>query len=95
MDEIELRMHRLRERFVARSADDRRRLAAAIEAGDRAAMRGIAHALAGSGGIFGFPAVSDAGRNLEDALDAGADPEALRCLGMALMGVLPSADQED
>src|SRR5262245_28142962 len=46
-------------------------------AADRETMRSHAHSLAGSGMTYGFAPVSDAGRALEDAIEAGAAPAGL------------------
>jgi HPt (histidine-containing phosphotransfer) domain-containing protein len=40
-------------------------------------LRAAAHRLAGSGGFYGFEAISAAGRALEELLLAGAGPDAL------------------
>jgi len=64
------RMAELRTRFVERAKEDRAALTAALVEGDHAAVRRIAHSLAGNAGIFGFPGITDAARAIEDALDA-------------------------
>lgn len=63
------RMATLRGRFVARAAKDHKALAAARAAGDCAAIRDIAHALAGAAGIFGFAEIGVAARAVDEAQD--------------------------
>lgn len=79
------RMARLRERFLARAGEDRLALLEASAAGDAAAVRRVVHGLAGAGGTFGFPEVSEAAQRVEDALDEGASAEGVQplCLELA------------
>jgi HPt (histidine-containing phosphotransfer) domain-containing protein len=67
----------LRQRFRARCGADRATLAGAVAAGDIAAVRMIAHRLAGAAGTFGFGPLSQAALLLEDQIAFGdpADPE--------------------
>ena len=89
MNEFELRLQQLRDRFMERASQERRSLAEALQVPDRETLRRIAHSLAGNGGIFGFPEISAAGLRLEDALDAEADWEEICRLGKALIDLLP------
>lgn len=74
------RMAALRERFLERAASDRVALAAAGEAGDFAAIRDLAHRLAGVAGTLGFPEISVLARALEDAGGAEIAPALDRLL---------------
>ncbi|MDF3809439.1 MULTISPECIES: response regulator [Rhodopseudomonas] len=73
-------LQRARAAFVLRAQKEtsalRRLRQDLIDGGDRgatlAAIRQIAHGLAGAGGIFGFAEISGAGAALEDAISAGA-----------------------
>lgn len=51
----------------------------------RSALRKHAHQLAGSGATYGFPAISEAGFALEDAMDAGLEEKGLLPLAQALL----------
>jgi DNA-binding response OmpR family regulator len=63
---------RFRERLAARAAALRAALAELHDAPEdaTAALRRIGHALYGSGGTYGFPAISEAAKDVEDASDA-------------------------
>jgi HPt (histidine-containing phosphotransfer) domain-containing protein len=52
---------------------DLQKLADALARNDFAALRKIGHDMAGSGGAYGLPPLSDIGRQIEDAAVAG-DP---------------------
>jgi HPt (histidine-containing phosphotransfer) domain-containing protein len=54
--------------YVARLPAQVRQLRALHAAGDRDALRALAHQLKGSGTTYGFPAISDLARSLEQAL---------------------------
>ena len=77
MTGFEDRMAALRARFVERAGEDRAVMSAALHAGDHAAMRRIAHSLAGNAGIFGFTEITGAARAIEDALDIDTSGDAL------------------
>jgi HPt (histidine-containing phosphotransfer) domain-containing protein len=88
MSPLDERMAGLRLRFLVRAAAEREALAAAFARGDLVEVGRIAHGLAGAGGTFGFPALSDAAAGLEEALLEGAAPEALGPLVGGLLGRL-------
>ena len=67
----------LRARFLERLEEDRARLEAAIAAGDEAVIRALVHRISGAAGMFGYAALSDRAAEVEEALDEGADVEAL------------------
>lgn len=75
------RLAELRAGFVVRSREDRQTLIRSRREGDLATMRRVAHSLAGNGGIFGFPEISEVARQLETALEAGQVPDAI-CKGL-------------
>lgn len=76
----EAHLERLRSRFVERAGEQmkdlrqRRAPEALADEDHRRALRGLAHSLAGAGGSFGFPALSERAAALEAALDSGAAP---------------------
>lgn len=85
MSDFDERMAVLRARFVARAAEQRAQLAAALLAEDRDETRRLAHGLSGSAGVFGFPEISADAQALEEAVDEGADSEALKRLAALLL----------
>ena len=89
------RLRELRQRFIDRSRLDRDLLTTALATNDHPEMQRLAHSLAGAGGLFGFPEISDAGQRLEDALDENADAGDVRAAGEALLRQLESLDQPD
>lgn len=54
-------------RYLARRREEIGRLRASLAAGDYQALRLIGHSLKGSGGGYGFPALSDFGARIERA----------------------------
>ncbi|MGH7815024.1 MAG: PAS domain S-box protein [Candidatus Binataceae bacterium] len=60
--------------FLQSKRADVAAVAAALESGDYALASAVAHQLKGEGGSYGFPAVTDMGRELEEAA-AGSDRE--------------------
>ena len=95
MTSFDERLTELRAKFIARSRSERAALAAASERGDLAEIKRVAHSLAGSGGLFGFPEISVAGQDLEAALDYGADAELLKPKCEALLRQLEALVQPD
>ena len=68
-------MQELRRRFVERCRGDLKRLDAAQEGeSDASVLEDLAHSLAGAGGTFGFPEVSEAAARLDDRFAAGQTP---------------------
>jgi HPt (histidine-containing phosphotransfer) domain-containing protein len=65
----------LKARFIARCADDRLRLAEALQTGDLDGVKHTAHKLAGAAGTFGFPELSRAAMTVEDQIDLGQTPD--------------------
>ena len=90
---FEDRMAALRARFLADAAAQRAALSAALGADDRESMRWIAHGLAGRGGTFGYPELSEKAQELEEAIDTGGSSERLRELGKVLIEALDRLDQ--
>jgi len=67
------RMQLLRARFVAQSLGERSTLEGALASRDHETAARILHSLAGNAGMFGFPGLSAASRELEEALAAEAE----------------------
>lgn len=66
-----------------------------MDPGFRHALCAQAHALAGSGGTFGFPSVSAAAAALEDALRRNADISIIAAAAQQLMRVMATAANDD
>jgi HPt (histidine-containing phosphotransfer) domain-containing protein len=66
-------------RYLARRREEIASLRAVLDAGDYKAMRIIGHGLKGSGGSYGFTALTDIGARIERAAVA-ADATALESL---------------
>jgi HPt (histidine-containing phosphotransfer) domain-containing protein len=71
MSPFEERMAKLKLRYAARLDAEKLLLEQALASGDRAEVRRLAHGLSGSGAVFGYPDLSEAGRSLEAAVDKG------------------------
>lgn len=81
-------MDALRSRFRERAAADAGALRDAWEIRDRAALRRIAHALAGNAGLFGHPQLGEAARALDDALGEPASDERLAAMLEAVFALI-------
>lgn len=88
MTAFDARMAQLRARFLDRAREDRARLVSAMAAGDTGEIRRIAHSLAGSGGVFGFPEVSACARRVEEKADGPLDTAGLERICRALVDAL-------
>lgn len=89
MNDFEQRIEALKARFVERAAADRSALDHAWVTRDDDTLRRISHSLAGNAGLFGYPKLSDAARDLEEALDRPAPEEQLRRKLDAVMAQIP------
>lgn len=91
MTDFEARLAQLRARFVLRAKDD---AVALSGTNSRAELLTISHSLSGAAGTFGFPAISAAAQNLEEAIYGElADGELVR-LRSELIARLKQLDQE-
>jgi HPt (histidine-containing phosphotransfer) domain-containing protein len=52
------------------------------------------HSLAGRAGMFGYSAIGDAARSVEEAIDAGASPDELELLAGQLLDRLNALRQD-
>nr|WP_302053968.1 Hpt domain-containing protein [Sphingomonas tagetis] len=78
-------MAALRERFVAQALSHRETIAACTRDGSWAELSETCHVLAGGAGMFGFAALGDAARDVEEAIDNGLDEIQLRALAATLL----------
>jgi HPt (histidine-containing phosphotransfer) domain-containing protein len=84
-------MAALRERFVARMAVERVEIEAELARGGWVAVRDVCHGLSGLAAVFGLAPIGDAARAVEDAVDDGAPPEAVRALAAVLLALMKDA----
>ena len=90
MDDFERRMEALKARFAQRAALDRIALNGAWAARDDDAIRRISHSLAGNAGMFGYPELGEAARQLEEALDRTAPEDQLHAKLDAVLAEIPA-----
>ena len=82
-------LEQLRAAYVPRLVAQIDTLEPLLEAGDGAEARRIAHKIAGAAGSYGLAEVSVLARQLEHALDAGADPAGQREVLAAIREAVP------
>jgi HPt (histidine-containing phosphotransfer) domain-containing protein len=83
------KMAALRQRFVASVGDQAERIEASLAAGDLEGLRALAHSLAGRSGLFGFPALGELARRVDQA-----DPATLPDRAHELLAALRSVAQQ-
>lgn len=88
MAEIDARLAAIAERFAAQAAETAAEIGSALDRGDGPELARLAHSLAGRAGMFGFSAIGDAARRVEEALDAGVSGQELACLTRGLLAHL-------
>ena len=81
------------ERFKVRAADEAAELRLALIDGDNARVRFLAHSLAGAAGTFGFTAISDLARPLDEAAAAERPGAELQRLADPLLEAIEQLDQ--
>lgn len=91
MTPFEGRMVKLKLRFATRVEAEALLLEQALEKGDKAEIKRLAHGLSGSGAVFGYPDLSAAGQELEAAVDQGA---ALQLPAETLLKIMAAAVSE-
>lgn len=94
MSAFDERMQQLRKRYAGRAAEDGEALASARASEEWAEVRRIAHGLAGTGAVFGFPKVSATAEQLEEGVDRELPVAELHKLADALAACLSEAAQE-
>ena len=85
MADFQSRLAALRERFVAQASAQTATVADCIRDGRWVELRDICHVWAGGAGMFGFGALGDTAREVEEAIDAGLDEARLRVLAARLL----------
>ncbi|WP_374405185.1 Hpt domain-containing protein [Pelagerythrobacter sp.] len=71
MNDIGQRLAALSARFAEQAGDTAAAIAAALEREDRQELASLCHSLSGRAGMFGHPAIGDAARCVEIAIDEG------------------------
>jgi HPt (histidine-containing phosphotransfer) domain-containing protein len=78
--------------FVGNLTEFRRKVESALKGGDLHALRVAGHQLKGSGAGYGFPILSDAAADLEDAVEAaGTVNDAVRTAADRLLRLVARA----
>ncbi|RYD45528.1 MAG: hypothetical protein EOP63_00755 [Sphingomonadales bacterium] len=71
MAEIDARLAAIAERFAAQAGETAEEISAALEREDWSELARLSHSLAGRAGMFGYAAIGEAARRVEEARDAG------------------------
>ena len=71
MAEIDARLAAIAERFAAQAGETVAEIATALDREDWPELARLSHSLAGRAGMFGYGAIGDAARSVEEAVDAG------------------------
>lgn len=77
-DQIKQQMEMLRQRFRVRCAERGAALSRACDEAHLEAVRGLAHDITGSAGLFGFPDLSHEAQRLSEACRTGGDETTIR-----------------
>jgi HPt (histidine-containing phosphotransfer) domain-containing protein len=93
MSDFDAKLAALQTRFRVRAGDEAVRLIGALAAGDRAELLRTSHAIAGSAGMFDFPALGEAALAVEAAIDAEDSDEQLAAPAGRLIAALEAIAQ--
>jgi HPt (histidine-containing phosphotransfer) domain-containing protein len=85
MAEIDARLAAIAERFAAQTGEAATAICAALDAGNHAELARLAHSMAGRAGMFGYGAIGDAARAVEEAVDGGKSAETITKLTRDLL----------
>lgn len=85
MAEIDARLAAIAERFAAQAEETAAEIAAALDREDWSELARLGHSLAGRAGMFGYGAIGDAARKVEEAVDARLSGEAIAGLTQDLL----------
>lgn len=95
MSDFDAKLAALQTRFRVRAGDEALRLTGALAAGDRAELLRVSHAIAGSAGMFDFPALGAAALAVEAAIDGEDSDEQLAASAGKLIAALEAIAQGD
>ena len=90
-NDLQARIEEARQRYVASIPGKIALIEAALAQEDQAQLSAIGHRLAGSAGMYGFPAMQECAAALEQACLAAAGPTAVREAAEALLDQLRNA----
>ncbi len=93
MSGFDAKLAALQARFRTRAVDEALWLTGALAGGDRTEILRVSHAIAGSAGMFGFPALGEAALAVEAAIDGGASDEELAAPARKLIAELEAIAQ--
>lgn len=85
MAEIDARLAAIAERFAAQAGETAAEIGAALDREDWSELARLAHSLAGRAGMFGYGAIGNAARSVEEAVDSGLSTEAIARLTQYLL----------
>lgn len=88
MAEIDARLAAIAERFAAAAGESAAAIEAALGREDWSELARLGHSLAGRAGMFGYGAIGDAARRIEEAVDAGLSGKEIAGLTRDLLGHL-------
>lgn len=88
MAEIDARLAVIAERFAAQAGETAAAIGDSLAREDWAELSRLSHSLAGRAGMFGYGAVGEAARVVEEAIDAGRAPADIAALTRDLLGGL-------
>lgn len=85
MAEIDARLAAIAERFAAQAGETAKEIGAALEREDWSELARLSHSLAGRAGMFGYAAIGEAARRVEEAGDAGLSGDMIASLTQDLL----------
>lgn len=94
MADIDDRMRALRAKFIAQTLDSLPSIEMSATSRDWPSLVGAAHSLAGRAGMFGFRDLGEAARDLEEAIETGAEDDALDKLSSKLLEAIRLLHQD-
>jgi HPt (histidine-containing phosphotransfer) domain-containing protein len=86
MADIDARLAAIAERFAAQASDTASEIGAALDREDWSELARLVQSLAGRAGMFGYGAIGDAARRVEEAVDAGGSRQEITGLTRDLLG---------
>lgn len=85
MAEIDGRLAAIAERFAAQAGETAAEIEDALDRENWSELARISHSLAGRAGMFGYGAIGDAARRVEEAVNAGVSGAAVVGLTLDLL----------
>jgi HPt (histidine-containing phosphotransfer) domain-containing protein len=85
MAEIDARLAAIAERFAAQAGETAADIGAALDRENWSELAQLGHSLAGRAGMFGYGAIGEAARAVEEAVNAGLSNEMIAGLTQDLL----------